>query len=67
MSVLMKNSHKKVLPFPAPSEESQAQRIICQIGDERFAIHWEIEELPPVPPVLLWKRGTKKPTAKIVK
>jgi hypothetical protein len=58
---LMKNSPKNVLPFPIPPKEPGASTIVIQIGDERFAIHWEIEELPPVPPLLPWK------TAKIVK
>jgi hypothetical protein len=29
--------------------------IVVQIGDERFAIHWEIEELPPAAPIVLRK------------
>ena len=63
----MKNSQKKVLPFPAPSEEPAASTIVIQIGTDRFSIRWEIEELPPVAPLLLWKRGADKTTAKIVK
>ena len=67
MSVLMKNSHKSVLPFPAAPEEPAASTIVVQIGNDRFAIHWEIEELPPAAPLVPWKRGAKKATAKIVK
>jgi len=62
----MKNIHKKVLPFPL-LPEPEASRIVVQIGADRFAIHWKIEELPPVAPLVLWKRGTKKAIAKIVK
>ena len=69
MSVPMNNRQKqnKVLPFPKPPEEPE--RIVIQIGKHRFAIHWEtkIEELPPVPPVTLWKRRDRKATMKIVK
>jgi len=52
MSVLMKNSHKSVLPFPAAPEEPAASTIVVQIGNDRFAIHWEIEELPPAAPLV---------------
>ena len=57
----------KVLEFPKPPEEPGAQTIVCQIGNERFAIHYEIEDLPPAAPLLLWKRGAKKATPKSVK
>jgi hypothetical protein len=67
MTVVMKNSQKKVLQFPKPPEEPGAQTIVCQIGNERFAIHYEIEDLPPAAPLLLWKPGAKKATAKMVK
>jgi hypothetical protein len=67
MSVVMKNSQKKVLPFPAPPEEPAASTIVVQIGTDRFAIHWEIEDLPPVAPLMLGKRRADKTTAKIVK
>jgi hypothetical protein len=64
----MKTNHKKVLPFPAPPEEAAPSTIVVQIGTERFAIHWEIEDLPPpVAPLVLWKPGGNKGTAKIVK
>ena len=64
--VVMKNRQKKVLHFPKPAEQPEDPRIVVQIGRDRFAIHWEIEELPPVPPVTLWPRN-KKATMKIVK
>jgi hypothetical protein len=64
MNVLMKNRQKKVLPFPKPPEEPEPSKIVVQIGNERFAIHYEVEDLPPVPPLLLWKRPGKKVTPK---
>jgi hypothetical protein len=67
MSVGMKNSQKKVLSFPKPPEEPGAQTIIWQIGNERFAIHYEIEDLPPMAPLLEWKRRGKTALPKIVK
>ena len=67
MTVLMKNSQKKVLPFPQPPEEPAASTIIVQVGSERFAIHYEIEELPPVGPLVLRKPIAKRATAKMVK
>jgi hypothetical protein len=66
-SVLMKNSRTNVLPFPSPPEEPEGSTIVVQIGDERFAIHWEIEDLPRVESLVLWKPGADKVTAKIVK
>jgi len=60
MTILMKNS-KKVLPFPKPPEKPEASTIVVQIGSERFAIHWEIEELPPVAPLVQWIRAAKEP------
>jgi hypothetical protein len=50
----MKNRQKKVLEFPKPPQESGARTIVCKIGDERFAIHYEIEDLPPAAPLVLW-------------
>ncbi len=60
----MKNRQKKVLQFPKPPEESKTSPIVIQIGNERFAIHYKVEDLRPV---LLWNRRGKKATAKIVK
>jgi hypothetical protein len=68
MSVLMNNN--KVLPFPKPPREPEPSKIVVQIGNERFAIHYQMEELPPVPPVpplLLWKRPGKKATTRIMR
>jgi hypothetical protein len=67
MSVVMKNSQKKVLPFPKPPEKRENSTIVVQIGSDRFAIHWEIEELPPAAPLVLWKRPARSHTAKIVR
>ena len=39
--MVMKNS-QKILPFPKPPEDPGAQTIIFQIGNERFAIHYEM-------------------------
>jgi hypothetical protein len=56
----MENRQKKVLPFPTPPEEPVASTIIVQVGNDRFAIRWEIEELPPVArPVLSKSVPTK--------
>lgn len=57
----MKKTEKKVLPFPAPPIAPAATTIICQIGNERFAIHWEIEDLQPVVPLLRLKPPARRP------
>lgn len=62
----MKNS-QKILPFPKPPKEPGAQPIICQIGGERFAIHYEIEDLPPAAPLLQWTQRAKTVLSKTVK
>jgi hypothetical protein len=41
--------------------------MICQIGNERFAIHYEIEDLPPAAPPLERKQGAKTALPKTVK
>ena len=61
----MKKNEKKVLPFPPPPRETSDQTIICQIGNDRFAIHFTFEDLPPAlptppSPLLLLKQPTKK-------
>jgi hypothetical protein len=50
MTVVMKNRKNYVLPFPKPPEEPGISTIICQIGSERFAIHMQVEDLPPASP-----------------
>ena len=56
----MNQTEKKVLLFPTPPKEPAASTIICQIGNERFAIHWEIEDLPPVAPLLPFQPPPRK-------
>jgi hypothetical protein len=63
----MKNSPKKVLPFPKPPEEPAASTIVAQIGSERFALHWRIEELPPAATMVRLKRPSKQASLQIVK
>jgi hypothetical protein len=60
MTVRMKNHSKKVLPFPKSPAKPESSRIVMQIGNERFAINWEIEELPPAAPLIVLKRRAKK-------
>jgi hypothetical protein len=67
MTVLMRNREKKVLPFPEPPEEPANSPIVVQIGNERFAIHYEIEDLPPAARLLPWKRPAKRAKASILK
>jgi hypothetical protein len=56
----MKKPENKTLPFPPPNEHS-SHSIVCQIGSERFAIHIEIEDLPPlVAPLLVMKPSFQK-------
>jgi hypothetical protein len=64
----MKNRRNTILPFPRPPKEPGTSTIIAQIGSERFAIHMQIEDLPPAPPpVVMWKRRSKKAPSKIKK
>jgi hypothetical protein len=56
----MNKTEKKVLLFPTPPKEPAASTIICQIGNERFAIHFEIEDLPPAAPLLRLKPPARK-------
>jgi hypothetical protein len=55
-------SKKNVLPFPGRPEEPAPSTIFCQVGNDRFAIHWEVEELPPVSPLLGVNKVTPKRT-----
>jgi hypothetical protein len=49
-----KTRTKKVLPFPerAPQPAPAGQTITCQIGSERFRLHIQVEDLPPVRPAI---------------
>jgi hypothetical protein len=68
ITVVLKNRKKNVLPFPKPPEELGTSTIIAQIGSERFAIHMQVEDLPPAPPpVVMLKRRAKKAPFKTVK
>jgi hypothetical protein len=68
ITVVMKNRKNNVLPFPRPPEEPGTSTIIAQIGSERFAIHMQIEDLPPAgPPVTILKRRAGKAPSMFVK
>ncbi len=57
----MNQTENKVLPFPAPPKPPARHAITCQIGGERFAIHYQMEDLPPVTPPRVRKPPAKKP------
>jgi hypothetical protein len=64
----MKNRRNNVLPFPKPPEAPETRAIIAQIGSERFAIHIQIEDLPPPrPPVMMLNRSATKARSEIAK
>jgi hypothetical protein len=64
----MKNRKNNLLPFPKAPEESGISTIIAQIGRERFAIHMQIEDLPPAsPPVVMRKPRANKAASRIAK
>jgi hypothetical protein len=68
MTGAMNNRKVNVLPFPEPPEEPGTSTIIAQIGSQRFAIHMQVEDLPPAPPaVVMWKRRARKAPSRIVK
>ena len=69
MTGAMKNRKNNVLPFPKPPEEEfELSTIIVQAGSQRFAIHIQTEDLPPVePPLLMPKRKRNKVPSKIAK
>jgi hypothetical protein len=67
MTVVMTNRKNNVLPFPEPREPGTST-IIAQIGSERFAIHMQIEDLPPAAPaVVIVKRKAPKASSRIAK
>jgi len=49
-----------ILRFPERRPKAPTSMIIFQLGDDRVAIRWEIEVLPPPAPVLSWKPAAKK-------
>jgi hypothetical protein len=62
------NRKNNVLPFPKPPEEPGTSTIIAQIGSGRFAIHIQVEDLPPaLPTVFTPKRGAKKLLSRFAK
>ena len=67
ISVVMKNRKNNVLPFPKAPQELGTSTIVVQIGSERFAIHFEIEDLPPAGSPASRTPGSKKATINIVK
>jgi hypothetical protein len=56
---------KRIIEFPKPpaTDDVISDRIIFEVGDDRFAIHWTaaIERLPPAGPVAV----ERKPLAEI--
>jgi hypothetical protein len=59
----VKNCQKKVLLFPKPLEQPEGGTITIRVGNERFAVHYEIERLPPAPrPVSAVQRSLARPT-----
>jgi len=58
----MKKTKNKILSFPPPKEPA-GQTIICQIGRERFAIHFEVEDLPQPTPVIPFRSPPRKGTS----
>jgi hypothetical protein len=55
---------QRVIEFPKPpaAEEGISDKIIFEIGGDRFAIHWtaEIESLPPAGPVAVEPKQRRK-------
>jgi hypothetical protein len=56
----MDDTRNKVLPFPKAPERAPRPEILVQIGNERFAIRWEIEDVPAAAP----RAGVAKETEK---
>jgi hypothetical protein len=46
------------LPKPRSADEVISEKIIFEVGDDRFAINWtaEIEQLPPAGPVAIERK-----------
>ena len=60
----MKTRKQKVLPFPTPPQE-RAASIICQVGSQRYAIHYQIEDLPPARPLSLLEEATPEGSSEV--
>jgi len=57
----------KILYFPPPKEpvgqtidQTIGQTITVQAGGDRFVIHMEFEDLPPLPPVIQFRSPPRK-------
>ena len=53
----------KILYFPPPKEpvgQTIGQTITVQAGRDRFVIHMEFEDLPPLPPVIQFRSPPRK-------
>jgi hypothetical protein len=59
MSMPRKRKTAALLTFPKPPVE-EIQTITCQIGSERFALHFTVEDLPPARPAIPIKRERSK-------
>jgi hypothetical protein len=62
----MKTTPQNLLQFPKAPQEAGKSPIVFQLGGDRFALHYTVEDLPPVDLVSLWKPQPRKPKAKIV-
>jgi hypothetical protein len=47
-------------PFSSPGREREITQMIVTIGRQRFAIHWEIEDLPPTRSALIPLKTTSR-------
>jgi hypothetical protein len=66
----------KILYFPPPKEpvgqtidQAIGQTITVQAGRDRFVIHMEFEDLPPLPPVIQFRspaqEGQERPVTQV--
>ena len=68
MTGVMKNRKNNVLQFPEPSNELGGSTITCEAGGQRFRIHMQVEDLPPLPPPeVKRKRAAKNAPSKVVR
>ncbi len=67
-SEVMKNRTGKLLCFPRPlPQPSGTTTVTVQIGNDRFAIHFEMEELPPAAPLVVLTPAAKQVPTKAKK
>lgn len=54
---------RRVLEYPKRPDEVVSDKVIFDIGGDRFALHWraEIERLPPARPILVEQKQPQKP------